>query len=278
VSRSVLWEPEGEIPSGDPAGNVRLRDLPRTYNIVYAAFATGDGRKGGAVTYDPSPVEARSAFAVDVSDAHARGQKVLLSIGGANDQGIHVTNGRQVGQMASSVSAIVNTYGFDGIDWDLENDVTWNIQSVTAVSNKLKKTYGKCFLISVAPAPDDVQWKIWASRMGRALDLFGMQFYEYPSTDAQRIGAIVSRTNEMIKKYRVPARKLMIGAMTTGGQCRTCTSSPRTYLRAFNKVHTQHPGIRGTYVWDSVLDKSTGWSFATVAGDAVRRLPRSIVD
>jgi chitinase len=255
------------LPTWD---TLSLADPPATYNLLYVAFATGDGSNGGRIVYDPSPSEAPSALARDVAAAHARGQKVLLSIGGSNDLGIHLTTATEASQMVASVTAIVTAYGFDGIDWDLESDATWSVEQALSVSLSLKSTLGPAFLVSTAPAPNDSQWKVWASKMGMNLDLYGMQFYEYPATPAERISGIVSRVNEMISSYGVPASKLMIGAKTTGGSCATCTSSPQVYVDAFNQVKTQHREIRGAYVWNSRLDQSTGWSFAKVVGAAIR--------
>ena len=67
-----------------------------------------------------------AAYRTDMQIAHNKGQKIILSIGGASDLGIHMTTEPQVTQMVNSVNQIVADYGFDGIDWDLEkvNNIT----------------------------------------------------------------------------------------------------------------------------------------------------------
>lgn len=58
-------------------------------------------------------------FKADVKTAQARGQKVLISIGGANGQVRLETAGAR-DAFVSTMTAIINEYGFDGLDIDFE--------------------------------------------------------------------------------------------------------------------------------------------------------------
>jgi chitinase len=97
--------------------------------------------------------ESPDPFKADVQTAHSRGQKVILSVGGQNDLGIHLTTGTQVDQMVSSLNQIVTAYGFDGVDWDLETLSNVTASSLVAASNALKQRWGQNFMIAAAPAP-----------------------------------------------------------------------------------------------------------------------------
>ena len=254
-------------------GTVKLRDLPSAYNLVYAAFALGDGTQGGGVTYRPTPAQTPDEFAADVATAQAEGRTVLLAIGGATSGGIHVTTPAQVDAFVTSVGAIIDRYGFDGIDWDLEDLRLWNAQSVTAASRRLIARYGDSFVISVAPGPGRPEWKQWAKQMGEDLDLFGMQFYEYPATGPQRTADIERRIDEMVTTYRVDPTKLLIGAMNASGSCATCTSPPSVYRDALLRVRARHPAIRGAYVWSAAIEADGEWAFAKDVGPTVYGAP-----
>ena len=248
---------------------VKLGDLPAEYNLVYAAFALGDGHGGGEVTYTPTPAESPDALAGDIATAHSAGRTVVLAIGGADSHGIHITTPAQVDAFVASVSPIIDRYGFDGIDWDLEDLHRWNAPSITDASRRLIARYGDRFVISAVPGPGPVEWKQWAQQMGDDLDLFGMQFYEYPSTGAQRIGDIRRRIDEMVTTYGVDPSKLMVGAMNASGACRTCTSPPSIYRDAIARVRSAHPTLRGAFVWSAPIDRETGWAFARDVGPVV---------
>lgn len=251
-------------------GTVALHDVPPVYNLVFAAFGVGDRTGGGAVRFDPRPAQEPAAFAADVVAAHSTGRQVVLSIGGAESGPLHVTTPAQVNAFVSSVEVIVDRYGFDGIDWDLEDVGLWSADAVTAASRALLARYGETFIISVAPGPGNVAWKQWARQMGADLDLFGMQFYEFPAGRVQRIAAIETRIREMVDVYGVEPSKLMIGAMTVGGWCPTCSSPAGVYRDAFVRVQARYPAIAGAYVWSAQLDSDAGWPFATAMRTIVR--------
>lgn len=254
-------------------GSVTLDDLPADYNLIYAAFAIGDGSGGGAVTYTPAPAQSPDAFAADVASAHRAGRTVLLAIGGADSRGIHITTPAQVDAFVASVSPIIDRYDFDGIDWDLENLRLWNAGSVTDASRRLLARFGDRFVISTVPGPGPVEWKRWAQQMGEDLDLFGMQFYEYPATGRQRIADIVRRIDEMATTYGIDPTKLMIGAMNASGSCPTCTSPPAVYRDAVARVRNTHPTLRGAFVWSAAIDREADWVFAREVGATVRGAP-----
>jgi hypothetical protein len=254
-------------------GTVTLGDLPADYNLIYAAFALGDGNGGGAVIYTPEPAQSPDALAADIASAHRAGRTVLLAIGGADSRAIHITTPSQVDAFVASVSRIIDRYDFDGIDWDLENLRLWNARSVTDASRRLLARYGDEFLISTVPGPGPVEWKRWARQMGDDLDLFGMQFYEYPATARQRIADIERRIDEMVTVYGIDPTKLMIGAMNASGSCPTCTSRPSVYRDAIVRARATHPTLRGAFVWSAAIDREADWVFARQVGPTVLSVP-----
>ncbi|MEV2910331.1 carbohydrate-binding protein [Paenibacillus larvae] len=58
-------------------------------------------------------------FKADIAYLQSQGKKVVISIGGANGA-VELTSEQARNNFANSMSAIIQTYGFDGIDIDLE--------------------------------------------------------------------------------------------------------------------------------------------------------------
>jgi chitinase len=250
-------------------GTPALRDIPTEYNLIYAAFAYGDGSQSGTVVWvpDDGSGESATAFKADVQTAHSKGQKVILSVGGQNDLGIHLTNSTQVGQMVNSLNQIVTDYGFDGVDWDLENLSNVNVASLVSASNQLKQRWGQNFVIAAAPAPSATLYKQFAQQLGANLDFFSMQFYGYAATDSQRISGIESRIQEMVNTYGVPASKLGIGCSNYDSDP-SLVSSPAVYQQAYDQLDATYPSLRGAFVWDAILESQHGYPFGnTVAKD-----------
>jgi chitinase len=254
-------------------GSVAVHDLPDAYNLIFAAFAVGDGTGGGRVTYSPDASQDAASLRADVAAAHTASRTVLISVGGANNNNLHVTTPQQVDELVASVSALVDEYGFDGMDWDIEDTSRWNAESALAASRALIRRYGSRFVIATAPSPGVVEWKDWARQMGPDLDLFGMQFYEFPATDAERIEVIDTRIREMVTDYGLDPSQLIIGGMNAESGCTTCDSPPEVYRDAFDQLEAAYPTLRGAYVWSATIDQDAGWPFAEVVGRRVRPTP-----
>jgi len=108
---------------------LRLSDVPTSYTIVAVAFANADPNTPGAVTFslDSGLSSALggysdSDFRNDISTLHSRGQKVIISVGGQNGT-ISVSDSTSATNFANSVSSLISTYHFDGVDIDLENGI-----------------------------------------------------------------------------------------------------------------------------------------------------------
>jgi chitinase len=251
--------------------------LPDTYNLIYSAFAIGDGSGSGVITFTPLPGRSVNDFKADIIQAHARGAKVLLSIGGQDDGGLLIQTTTHANQAVSSLAPIISAYGFDGVDIDMENNqTTWTIAAVKTMADTLKTNYGSDFIISCAPQPSITAWKQWAQQMGTNLDLFGMQFYDYPATDSERIAGIKSRIDESIGTYSIPASALMIGCRTVNPSSPTLVSAPSVYRQSYDNLQATYPALRGAYVWTAQKDQSTGYQFASTFASILPAAPTTL--
>ncbi|WP_445177839.1 chitinase [Pseudomonas sp. McL0111] len=130
--------------------NVSLENVPTEYNVVAVAFMKGSG----IPTFKPFNVS-DAEFRRQVGVLNSQGRAVLISLGGA-DAHIELRSGQEQ-PLASEIIRLVETYGFDGLDIDLEQsaiDFAANKTVLPAALKLVKDHYagqGKHFIISMAP-------------------------------------------------------------------------------------------------------------------------------
>jgi len=144
----------------NPATPLRLRDVPTEYDLVAVAFAEATGTPG-AVTFavDPGLSGALGGytdadFRADVQTLHGRGKKVILSVGGETGR-VSVGDSTSATNFASSVRNLMQTYGFDGVDIDLENGL--NPTFMGQALRSLRSQAGSGLIITMAPQTIDMQ-------------------------------------------------------------------------------------------------------------------------
>jgi hypothetical protein len=243
----------------------RINTAPATVNLFYLSFAIGDGTgTSGAVTFDSNGGGGISSATMiaDIAEVHTRGAKVLLSIGGAVDGAIRITNPTQVSQFVSSVMLIINDYGLDGIDWDLEEtSIQTNAASLVSASQQLKTEYGPGFIVACAPIVGDPVYEAFALDSSGVCDLFGPQFYNDGLSDGARQANIVSYVTSMVGRG-LPASRIMIGTTYAGAAFLPGQMDPILYLQAYQTLVSQGISVRGAFVWELTIESSNSYIFA----------------
>ena len=137
-----------------------LASVPTSYNLVAVAFGAATGTPG-QVSFSLDPTLAsdlggytQQQFTDDIATLQARGQKVILSVGGA-DGAISVDDAASASAFASSVYSLIQQYGFNGVDVDLENGV--DPTYMASALEQLEGDVGSSLIITLAPQTVDTQ-------------------------------------------------------------------------------------------------------------------------
>lgn len=158
------------------SGYTRLADVPDSWDVIDLAFGEPTSPTSGDIRFELCPktecpnVESEAEFKAAVKAKQAAGKKVLISIGGQNGQ-VRLTTAAARDAFVSSVSAIIDEYGLDGVDIDFEghslsldaddtdfrNPKTPVIVHLISALKTLKSRYGDGFTLTMAPETFFVQ-------------------------------------------------------------------------------------------------------------------------
>src|SRR5215218_4823817 len=254
---------DGRLPRRVVAGywqtwggpSLRLPDVPPAYNAILAAFAIGD--PAGKVTFS-QPVQSKKSFIADVDALNRAERPVLLSVGGWIDGGLKITTDGQRRAFVNSVSKIIDTYHFRGIDWDLEHGI--DPVQVAQATRDLKNRYGRDFTVTMTalldPAKEVEQLEL-AARIADVIDLASPQFYNYGTVDPNWIvdrtlawGRIVGQDN------------VGMGFMTVDTETDNGEQSPAQVCQIWRQLLGRNSKARGVSTWSINLDKGSGYDFA----------------
>ena len=150
--------------------SVRLRDVSPQWDIVIATFATPVKGSTSLLHFQPPTAFPDAEFKADVAHLQSRGRKVLISLGGGGEV-VTLNTANDVQQFVSSVTAIVEKYGFDGVDLDIETPsllinagdtdfrkpTTPSIVNLIAAMHQLRAHFGEKFMITEVPEAAQAQ-------------------------------------------------------------------------------------------------------------------------
>lgn len=254
--------------------SVRLANVDQRYNVIYLSFA--QGRSGTGALHFNQGAQSQAQFTQDVATVRARGQRVIMSIGG---EGGHIdlsSQQRRQQMLDSLIQMRENEVVFDGIDWDIEQAVI-DADGMHWVSMQLKQRYGQNFAITAAPQGHRVEYKQFAQRMGSNLDFIGIQYYDYSEpSQASRCNSVQHRTNELINNYQVDPSRIGIGNRVqdyseryVGDSGASNWWSVNGAKNCWNTMEAKYPSLRGAYVWELSMDNRAGGRWINEVGAAV---------
>lgn len=254
------------------SGSGRLADVDPRYNTVLLAFARG--REGtGAVSFDQG-VQSSDSFRQDVQTLRGRGQRVVLSIGGAGGF-VDVGSERRREEFLGSVLALRSNFSFDGLDWDVEGQEL-HVDNMVWVSQQLKERFGKDFSIMLAPQIHVGAYDDLAQQLGDDLDFTGIQFYDYPEPSQEaRIDRVLDRVAGLTERGVDPSR-IGIGMRVydasrsyTEDGIETNWFSLAGSKQAWDRLEGAYPTLRGAYQWEIATDRTLGGRWIAEVGAAI---------
>lgn len=153
------------------APTIALDRVDARYNVVVVAFAVPVGGTRFRMGFTPDGVSPQQ-FASQVRALQDAGRTVLISIGGANDP-VQLQTAAERDTFVTTMNAIIDAYGFDGVDIDLEGGSlqisggsiaqpfdapTLNlIAAVTRLMDDFRMKRGRKMVLTLAPETAHVQ-------------------------------------------------------------------------------------------------------------------------
>ena len=255
-------------------GSHAITSVPTDFNVIYLFNA----QNGGTNTGDGSwhwPF-ASTVSAAQVQQVRKRGQKVVLTVGGAG-LGYSYTNRTQSTRCVDSIRSIIDSLGgVDGVDFNnYEAGIGTSLGEMVWIAQQLVATYGPGFMITSPPAPTSTGGgPVNGIAMGAPADLNVMgaladagvltyaapQFYDWSFYNGP--GVISSIAEQWIA--RLGADKVVLGLSANypnGPSLADC-------IREYEAVRTKHPNIRGAYCWSAQNNMAAG----NVWGSTMRSL------
>ncbi|WP_421223267.1 immunoglobulin-like domain-containing protein [Aeromonas sp. 602293] len=262
---------------GGTAPCVKLDQVNPQYNVVDVSFMKVYGSDPiPTFKLDPATGMSESQFIEQIALLNSQGRSVLLALGGA-DAHIELRTGQEQA-FADEIIRLVETYGFDGLDIDLEQSAITaaNNQTVIPAALRLVKDHyraqGKNFLITMAPEFPYLTASGLYTPYLRALegyyDWINPQFYNQGG-DGIWIDGVgwIAQNNDALKEefiyymadslingsrgyYKIPHDKLVFGIPTNIDAAATgYVKNPQDLFDAFNKLKSQGQPLRGVMTW-----------------------------
>ncbi|WP_141733287.1 chitinase [Oligoflexus tunisiensis] len=150
---------------------IRLRDVSPAWDVIQIAFAEPASPGSARMNFAPdSRLTTPEQFKSDVAYLQSQGKKVLISIGGANSH-LELKTDAMRAEFIESMLGIINTYGFDGLDLDLEggsftlaagdtdfkNPTTPGVKNMIAAVKEIHRRLNGKLLLTMAPETAYVQ-------------------------------------------------------------------------------------------------------------------------
>ncbi|MFF3685379.1 chitinase [Streptomyces sp. NPDC002187] len=273
----------------------KLRDVQSQYDIIAVSFADSTTIPGQIVfNLDPAVGYASVAdFKADITAKKSAGKSVIISVGGEKGN-VTVNSDASATAFADSAYALMQEYGFSGVDIDLEHGI--NSTYLTKALRQLSAKAGSGMVLTMAPQTIDMQstnteYFRTALAVKDILTVVNMQYYNSGSMlgcdqkvysqgsvdfltalaciqlegglDPSQVGlGVPASTRGAGSGYVDPQIvKNALDCLTRGTNCGSFKPS-KTY-----------PGLRGAMTWSTNWDATAGNAWSNAVGPHVHNLP-----
>lgn len=274
----------------------KLSDVSAQYDIIAVSFADATATPG-AITFnlDSAGLGGYTVdrFKADVAAKKAAGKSVILSIGGEKGT-ISVNDSASATNLANSAWALMQEYGFNGIDIDLENGLnpTYMTQALRALSAKA----GPSMVLTMAPQTIDMQstqggYFKTALAVKDILTVVNMQYYNSGSMNGCD-GKVYSQGSVdfltalacIQLEGGLDPSQVGIGVPASPSGAGSGYVSPAIVNNALDclargtgcgsfKPSKTYPSLRGAMTWSTNWDAKAGSTWSNAVGPKVHGLP-----
>ncbi|MFJ9725456.1 chitinase [Streptomyces sp. NPDC101209] len=274
----------------------KISDVSSQYDIIAVAFADATTTPGAVTfTLDSAGLGGYTVdqFKADIKAKQAAGKKVIVSVGGQNGT-VSVSDSASATNFANSVWSLMQTYGFDGVDIDLENglNATYMSQALRALSAKA----GSSLIITMAPQTIDMQstsgsYFQTALNIKDILTVVNMQYYNSGSMlgcdgkvySQGSVDFLTALACIQLEGGLAPSQ-VGLGLPASTSAAGSGYVSPTVVNNALDclakgtncgsfKPSKTYPGLRGAMTWSTNWDASAGGSWSASVGAHVHALP-----
>ncbi|MEU1459390.1 glycoside hydrolase family 18 protein [Streptomyces sp. NPDC005727] len=274
----------------------KISDVPSAYDIIAVAFADATTTPGAvSFSLDSAGLGGYTVdqFKADIKAKQAAGKKVIVSIGGQNGT-VSISDSASAANFANSVYSLMQTYGFDGVDIDLENglNATYMTQALRSLSSKA----GSSLIITMAPQTIDMQstsnsYFQTALNIKDILTVVNMQYYNSGSMlgcdgkvySQGSVDFLTALACIQLQGGLSPSQVgLGLPASTSGAG--SGYVSPTVVNNALDclskgtgcgtfKPSKTYPDLRGAMTWSTNWDASSGNAWSNAVGAHVHAMP-----
>ncbi|WP_435860185.1 chitinase [Streptomyces roseus] len=274
----------------------KISDVPSQYDIIAVSFADATTTPG-AITFNLDSAGLGgytvAQFKADIAAKKAAGKSVILSVGGEKGT-ISVNDSTSANNLANSAYALMQEYGFGGIDIDLENGLnpTYMTQALRSLSAKA----GSSLVITMAPQTIDMQstaggYFKTALNIKDILTVVNMQYYNSGSMNGCD-GKVYSQGSVdfltalacIQLEGGLDPSQVGIGVPASPSGAGSGYVSPTIVNNALDclargtncgtfKPSRTYPGLRGAMTWSTNWDAKAGGAWSNSVGPKVHALP-----
>lgn len=288
--------------------NLKLKDVPSYYDMICVAF-TGNTATPGEVTFaiDEDLSRAlggysKAEFIQDIKDLKAKGQHVIISVGGAEGR-IEINSEEAADKFAEGLIGIISEYGFEGVDIDLEGSAVAGVDYIAEALRKVHNHFGNDFIITMAPETYYIQADrissndITTSYLRLALKIKDIlticypQFYNTGSMNGYG-GAVATPGNvdfltsmsTLILEAGLRADQVAIGVPSAPKAATSGYVSTDIVKTAVNSLvygtssgsftpPRKYPELRGVMTWSINWDAANNYEWSKAMSEAMDALP-----
>ncbi len=275
-----------------------IAQVPTTFDIIAVAFANATTTPGAVDFSVDSGLSTclggytQAQFIADITTVHARGQRVIVSVGGQNGT-ISVSDSTSASNFANSVASIMTTFGFDGVDIDLENGVNPTVMA-SALEQLASMKPG--LIITMAPQTVDVQgpgndYFALALNIQNILTVMNTQYYNSGTMNGCDGNVYAEATENFFTalactqlQSNLRPDQIGLGAPASANAAGSGVVDGSVVVNALNCLAkgsncgtftptTKWPTIRGAMTWSINWDASNGFAFSNAVKAGINSLP-----